>query len=73
MVTLTVPVSSAVISSDSIPLARITVTTTITTDTPMTIRRCPSNFPMIFRYRFCMCTTGRFMGARSVSFGLYIR
>ena len=72
METLTVPVSSDVISSVSIPLASTMVAMMMATDDSMTMALCLNRTGMMRRYAFCRWTTGRDMGAFTVSFGLYI-
>ena len=72
MDTLTVPVSSDVISSVSIPLASTRVAIMMATDDSMTTALCFNSPGMMRRYAFCRWTTGRDIGAFSVSLGLYI-
>ena len=70
MLTLMVPVSSAVISSVSIPLARANVITTSTTDKPMTMALWRRRRGTAARYRSCIRRTGPFIGACCRSLGL---
>ena len=72
MLTLTVPVSSAVISSVCMPLARNTVATMMPTEASITMALCFRRVGIILRYPSCKKVSGRLAGADDRSFGLYI-